>query len=308
MTTPLWFGDEELVYLRGTNLLPNDTPREESSLGLQEGLYREQWNLAITELKNAAKPTNEFTWQLYLWAATIFSSRGFTSDLFTSQNENGPFPVLYPVLDIFNHRVGAKVNWHFHNGDFDVCLEERVEQWQQVFNNYSQKGNEDLLMGFGFCIPDNPYDRVAVRLGQIQPEVHRELRNSIPSHWQSEAWEPTESVFYLRNISQQAYCSSIYSVPKLRCLHGIPPELAKSVYIIMRKHAEAAAVSKDMPNEKQIWAGTIDILLQQMEHALMAIARWDGHLPGFPSTAGAKAALIYRTGQHAPYDDAFEDK
>lgn len=81
--------------------------------------------------------------ELFMWAATIFSSRSFTSDLFTSENTKSSFPVLYPVLDIFNHRLGTKVGWQFHKGDFNLCLEERVEQGMQVFNNYSPKGNED---------------------------------------------------------------------------------------------------------------------------------------------------------------------
>lgn len=78
-----------------------------------------------------------------MWAGTIFSSRSFTSKLFTSENENSPFSILYPVLDIFNHHLGTRVGWQFHNGDFNLHLEERVEQMLQIFNNYLPKGNKD---------------------------------------------------------------------------------------------------------------------------------------------------------------------
>lgn len=87
--------------------------------------------------------TGCFRRELFLWAGTIFSSRSFTSDLFTSENADDSFPILYPVLDIFNHRLGTKVRWQFHNGDFSLRLEEKFEQKQQLFNNYSPKGNED---------------------------------------------------------------------------------------------------------------------------------------------------------------------
>ncbi|KFY66850.1 hypothetical protein V496_01909 [Pseudogymnoascus sp. VKM F-4515 (FW-2607)] len=276
MTTPLWFKDEELVYLKGTNLLSNNTPPEKTSVGQQEGLYREQWELGISELKDA----------------------GVSTDNLTCENTKSSFPVLYPVLDIFNHRLGTKVGWQFHKGDFNLCLEERVEQGMQVFNNYSPKGNEDLLMGFGFCIPDNPYDQVAVRLGEIQPEMHRKLRDDIPDHWRSETWEPKESVFYLRAASQYTPgYSNMYGVPKLSCLRGIPPELAKSLYLIILDRNKLAALSEEVAGEKKNWVGIIDALLHQMEYTLMGINQWNGELPDFPSTAGAKAALIYRTGQ-----------
>jgi hypothetical protein len=62
MTTPLWFENQELAYLKGTNLFSNDTPPEQTSIGLQRGLYKEQWNLGIAELKNAGEPADDFTW------------------------------------------------------------------------------------------------------------------------------------------------------------------------------------------------------------------------------------------------------
>ncbi len=86
-------------------------------------------------------------------------------------------------------------------------------------------------MGFGFCIPDNPYDRVAVRLGNVRPETHRILRESIPSHWQSETWDDEESVFYIGLKSQDALDQlNRHGVQRLICLRGIP----KSCFSIVR--------------------------------------------------------------------------
>ncbi|KAJ8133604.1 hypothetical protein O1611_g17 [Lasiodiplodia mahajangana] len=296
MATPLWFNDEEMAYLKGTNLFSNSTPREETSIGLQEGHFRAQWHLGVAELKRAGEPADNFTWELFLWAATVFSSRGFTSDLITTTKEpKGSFPILYPVLDVFNHHTGAKVRWQFCEGDYDLYLEEKVDQGQQIFNNYSPKGNEDLLMGFGFCIPDNPYDQVAVRLGQVQPNVYGKLHESIPSHWQSKTWEPEESIFYLQATSRHSFGRlNVYGDSELSCLRRIPFDLAKSVQIILLERNKLSGL---ILGEQQAWAGAINVLLHQMEHALMGITRWDRELPDSPCTSGAKAAWIYRAGQ-----------
>ena len=62
MTTPLWFGDDELAYLRGTNLLSNDTPLNQTSVGLQQESFRKQWELGVRELECAGESREQFSW------------------------------------------------------------------------------------------------------------------------------------------------------------------------------------------------------------------------------------------------------
>ncbi|KAL8639288.1 MAG: hypothetical protein Q9226_008885 [Calogaya cf. arnoldii] len=307
MSTPLWFKDEEFIYLKGTNLLSKDGPREQTSVGRWEGMHREQWEQAIAALKDAGELAGEFTWELFLWAGTIFSSRSFTSNLLLMSN-NDSFPLLYPVIDIFNHRFDAKVEWQLDAGNFGLCLTERTEQGQQIFNDYARKGNEELLMGYGFCIPGNPCDQVAFRLGQVPPEIHRKLRERVPSHWCSETWDPQESVFYIRgSFHYTSGYGNQYGIPKLDCLRGIPPELAHSVYAIILASDENAALSEGLEDSKRIWAGTLDALLQQAEAQLLAITRWNSELPDLSSMAGAKAASMYRIGQLKILDEVISE-
>jgi hypothetical protein len=40
-----------------------------------------------------------------------------------------------------------------------------VREGEQVFNNYGPKSNEELLLGYGFTLPHNPDDVVALKLG-----------------------------------------------------------------------------------------------------------------------------------------------
>jgi hypothetical protein len=153
-------------------------------------------------------------------------------------------------------------------------------------------------MSYGFCLPDNPYDQVAFRLGRVSPEIHHKLRERVPSHWRSRTWDPQEAIFYIRGTSH--YTSgypNTYGIPKLNCLRGIPPELAHSIYTIMLAYSKDTVPSDGVDDKKRIWVGTIDALLQQAETTLLGITRWNSELLDSPLTAGAKAALIYRTEQ-----------
>ena len=160
-------------------------------------------------------------------------------------------------------------------------------------------------MGFGFCIPNNPYDQVAIRLGPVQTKVHHRLRECVSSHWKSETWDPRESVFYLQVASHNTSSHSTgHAALNLNYLRGLPPELARSVYIIMLESSEATG---EVGSEKQIWEATICVLLYQMEQRLMEITKWDGKLPRAPVTPRARAALIYRTGQVNIMEEVISD-
>jgi hypothetical protein len=68
-------------------------------------------------------------------------------------SEKDPFPLLYPAIDCFNHRLGAKVTWTMDHGDFTLILEEGIEKGSQIFNNYAPKGNEERK----FSLEDSNY-------------------------------------------------------------------------------------------------------------------------------------------------------
>jgi hypothetical protein len=62
LATPLWFQSEELLYLRGTNLLPHGIPFEMTTIGIQQNKYKEQWKLGISILERAGVSTDQYTW------------------------------------------------------------------------------------------------------------------------------------------------------------------------------------------------------------------------------------------------------
>jgi hypothetical protein len=80
--------------------------------------------------------------ELYLWAATIFTSRSFISSIMMPSEEDS-FALLYPLIDSFNHRFGAEVVWNMGEGNFALGLTQDVKKGEEVYNNYAPKGNEE---------------------------------------------------------------------------------------------------------------------------------------------------------------------
>jgi hypothetical protein len=86
---------------------------------------------------------------------------------------------------MFNHSRGQPIVWlssviQSASGSVPcVSLVTTAEQQTgaQLFNNYGPKSNEELVLGYGFVIEDNPDDVVALKLGTagLSPEVQKTL-------------------------------------------------------------------------------------------------------------------------------------
>ena len=67
-------------------------------------------------------------------------------------------PLLYPVMDHFNHRFSEKVVWSTGDGNFGLILSSDVKSGDQVFNNYAPKGNEERRPPIHpHCDPSSPH-------------------------------------------------------------------------------------------------------------------------------------------------------
>jgi len=76
-------------------------------------------------------------------------------------------PILFPVVDILNHSVSARVEWDFQPcTSFSLKLLDggSFEHGQELFNNYAPKQNDELLLGYGFCLEDNPIEQFPLKL------------------------------------------------------------------------------------------------------------------------------------------------
>ncbi|ODV84530.1 hypothetical protein CANARDRAFT_29068 [[Candida] arabinofermentans NRRL YB-2248] len=102
----------------------------------------------------------------YLWSYCIFSSRAFPLILikgskvkYTSQ------AFLLPIVDLLNHENGRKVSWKFENNEFlfsSLDSDTNLKKGLELYNNYGDKTNLDLLFGYGFTIDNNEFDSTSV--------------------------------------------------------------------------------------------------------------------------------------------------
>ncbi|KAJ7930101.1 SET domain protein [Mycena leptocephala] len=161
LRTPLHFTAAELDRLKGSNLYGATIDRDR------------EWRTEWTECQEVIGKVNgewgdQFTWELYLTAATHLSSRAFSSTLI-SQNlsltsPSVPEPILLPGVDSLNHARAEPVSWvqsYLGSGpipDAGSCisltLHNPAAAGAELFNNYGPKPNSELILGYGFSLPN----------------------------------------------------------------------------------------------------------------------------------------------------------
>ena len=171
---PLWWSEDELAELNGTNLVAAIEERRRA--------LKRAWDALVPLLHGLScpfGPPTEFTWERFLWAHSCFTSRAFPQWLSRPPHPDshvGDVPdddpmqavgCLLPVLDTLNHRYRARITWVRHGDRLAFVTEDAVPPNSAVANNYGPKSNEELLLGYGFVLdePPNPHETVSVRFG-----------------------------------------------------------------------------------------------------------------------------------------------
>ncbi|KAI0112307.1 SET domain-containing protein [Hypoxylon sp. NC0597] len=151
---PAMWPSDDIEFLRGTNAFDaihdiKSTLKKEYKQAMK--LLPESYHL-------------EYTRPLYHWAYSIFTSRSFRPSLIipagTSLSlpcELDDFSVLLPLYDIGNHSPLAKIAWTTDEQTQVCTLRSRqtYSAGEQVFNNYGMKTNVELLLGYGFILPEH---------------------------------------------------------------------------------------------------------------------------------------------------------
>ncbi|KAJ5595270.1 uncharacterized protein N7459_001478 [Penicillium hispanicum] len=192
LTTPLFFGEEDVDWLQGTGIQEAAVHRFQS--------WDEKFDSSIAKLEELGfEGLEEYTWDLYLWASTIITSRAFSAKVLSSAVEASDLPddgvsVLLPLIDLPNHRPLARVEWRAGAEDVGMIVLEEIAPSQEISNNYGPRNNEQLLMNYGFCLPNNQTDYRIVKLG-VKPdsplnkakarqiEMFPELAKNIEDHY-----------------------------------------------------------------------------------------------------------------------------
>ncbi|KAJ7631765.1 hypothetical protein B0H17DRAFT_1108721 [Mycena rosella] len=188
LRTSLHFTPAELERFKGSNLYGATIDRRRE--------WRAEWMQCQGPLSVADREwAEQLTWELYLTSATYVSSRAFPSTLL-SQNvsltsPSEPEPILLPGVDSLNHARAEPVSWvqsYIGSGpepgpgsSISLTLHNSAAAGAELFNNYGVKPNSELILGYGFSLPNNPDDTIVLKIGGIEGkkwEVGRDARGA----------------------------------------------------------------------------------------------------------------------------------
>lgn len=202
---PIWWPETDQEFLAGTNAEPPLQKREQ--------MWKDQWKKGVVLLRGLPNH-KEYSYILYQWAATIFDSRSFRpslticpealSESFTDLNlnldhiRNDRFSILYPLVDIGNHNGTNEIVWSKDpiSNSFDLVHPIGVPQGDQIYNFYGNKSNSELLLGYGFILPNNLVDRNVVNLKLTPGPEAIKLRRSQHCHSPPDPKQPEEEFMF----------------------------------------------------------------------------------------------------------------
>ncbi|KAJ6539688.1 hypothetical protein B0H19DRAFT_1180167 [Mycena capillaripes] len=188
LRTPLHFTEAELDQLKGSNLYGATLDRERE--------WKSEWHECQDVMGGVDREWgDQFTWELYLTAATHLSSRAFPSTLISQKlsltSPSVPEPILLPGVDSLNHARAEPVSWvqsYLGSGPvpeagscISLTLHNPAAAGAELFNNYGPKPNSELILGYGFSLLNNPDDTIVLKMGGTAGgrwEVGREARGA----------------------------------------------------------------------------------------------------------------------------------
>lgn len=240
------------------------------------------------------------TSETLLWAATIFTSRAFISTHILPGRDT--IPILFPVIDILNHSVSARVEWDFqpHHSFALKCLDgEHFTPKQELFNNYAPKQNDELLLGYGFCLEDNPIEQFALKLA-FPPALQQHATSmglleaaNIPFGMSTDFLEkdPNTEQHFLR-VRGHPFGRYENNVPFLR---GIPPYIVQFFFIqtVMTLDLDLSATDLARPGAR-ITLHVLTLLHQAIEQRSLTLPLESSQEP---KNDKQSYATLYRNGQ-----------
>jgi len=145
---PLFFTPEDLTLLEGSFLLAKIDKR-------QSAFAEEYQNLCRCVLG-----FDRFSWEEFLWAHAIASSRCFRMEI-NGRKTGG----LVPMADMLNHRHPEETGWRYDNGadSFVITARKDFAPGESVHDSYGRRCNSEFFMHYGFCLEENKDNRAQIR-------------------------------------------------------------------------------------------------------------------------------------------------
>ena len=190
---PDFWPEEDLKFLAGTNAEP-------AVIGAKAN-WEDEWRRGMDLLKGH-NIEFDFPLFLYRWASSIFGSRSFRPSLtlassfidniesisnedgklIANQMKNDDFSILWPLIDICNHNGTRHLAWSRNDSNsFGLTTTTEIPNGSQVWVDYGDKSNSELLVSYGFILPADDLrdpNRALIRLkpppdaGRSQQHCH----------------------------------------------------------------------------------------------------------------------------------------
>ncbi|KAF2478948.1 hypothetical protein BDY17DRAFT_257805 [Neohortaea acidophila] len=287
---PLFFEQAaDTAWLEGTDVWHTVRAREE--------VYRNYFDDGIAILRQEGIDVQPYTCDLWTTYKSTLDGRreAVLLDMSAVPREDLEFPVLFPGLDAANHNPRTKVDWVFDVAQFSVIVAETIEAGAEVCNNYGPKGNGELLIGYGFCIPDNPHDTVALTLKAPPRELQLQIQQARPAYLNACGdWNSEKATFRLgRPRCELSHASHLFS--------ELPEALLELLVYILRHERGLPFHAIDEPrqyldSEGRRYLPHIARMIVQSLNAT-AVRLQSAKLPSEPQNCKQQQAAIYRQGQ-----------
>ncbi|PTU18233.1 hypothetical protein P175DRAFT_0464987 [Aspergillus ochraceoroseus IBT 24754] len=297
LTTPLYYESaEDLEWLQGTSLLA----AREQKMGLLRGKYEQ----SSAELRKAGfGDVEKYTWDLYLWASTIFVSRAFSAKVLSGVITDLGVPeenisVLLPFIDMLNHRPLAKVEWRAGRENVNFVVLEDVGADQEIANNYGPRNNEQLMMNYGFCLAGNPCDYRTLSL-RAPPGSPLQIAKAQQAQMFPDLAKDAEDPYYVFNVFYPLLA------PDIPMEHSIfSPALFNAVSVLAANNRELETleiteseirIPGAYGSSRSLLAAISQIVIELITH----IVKLRSSVPGqkAPSNLKQSHAQIYRESQ-----------
>ncbi|KAG0304423.1 hypothetical protein BGZ97_001511 [Linnemannia gamsii] len=171
--TALEFDDQDIEHLRGTNAFMVVKELKET--------LRAKYDKTMEIVGGELTVEKGYTWERFLWAETVISSRTFPASLFGHQVENEI--VLIPLADSLNHKSRHKITWIKATEGLQMSGA-ATKKGDQVFNNYGPKNNADDMVTLKTNFSRDPDQErkteILKYLGITADTVHYLRRSLIP--------------------------------------------------------------------------------------------------------------------------------
>ncbi|GFS14344.1 histone-lysine N-methyltransferase [Elysia marginata] len=159
-STPLYWGSEELQFLKGSPV-QGDAINQYRNIARQYAYF-----YRLLQKSPAAKDLplrDHFTFENYRWAVSTVMTR---QNQIPARDGSRATLGLIPLWDMCNHTNGIYTS--DYNADEDACecfCLQSFSAGQQILIFYGPRSNGEFLVHNGFVYADNEHDRLCLKLG-----------------------------------------------------------------------------------------------------------------------------------------------